>query len=355
MSALSHVIILISVLIRISIGLTYYSWNISSTVLPTVNYDQAVGYYNNTIFLLGGNDGYDNRWTIIEYDINNDQFTTLTDSLPTYILGTNTKYFTQIENILYIQKYYDIEAAFYTFDLKTKIFTTLNITFPSSLQNSGNCITSQSGFIFVVGGLDYPIYSDELNIYNTYNNSWLSPSLPTLKTARYGLACAINNHKLYAIGGSWDYGILTRDETPTLNTIERLYMGENLADIYSQQWQYIDNLPQERTSARALVYGNDILVIGGTNASWIDNDTCCVSTAFKQIIVIDTVTDSVSVGGNLKHEVFRAASIIVNGKGYVFGGRIVNPTSAPHPSASIDTIQYSLLLSPVFQLIYVKI
>eukprot|EP01083_Nonionella_stella_P005044 14694_1 len=297
MAAFILIKIFVVITIPLILALDYPSsdlWTQSLTLLPTATYGQAIGYFNHTISILGG---YADNMQLVHYDILSDQMT-----IGTYFNHSvygGSQFYTQIEEKLYYERSYELHV----FNLKTKQYEGQISTVPS--PDFYTCVASQSPFIFVPAGGNTGNEFDQLNVFNLSSEQWLNSSLlPTLNVGRGGCSCIATNNKLYVIGGNGGSGYL--------HTIERLWFGEDLSRIYTEDYVYIQNLSWPLIGPRAVVYGHDIVIFGGLREDnlWI-----------KTIHVIDSVTDTVRTSGSAKYEESDGAAVIVEGVAYIFGGR----------------------------------
>eukprot|EP01084_Bolivina_argentea_P109543 195819_1 len=239
MAAFILIKIFVVITIPLILALDYPSgWTQSPTLLPTATYGQAIGYFNHTISILGG---YADNMQLVHYDILSDQMTIGT-SFDHGVSGL-CQFYTQIGEKLYYESKYKLHV----FNLKTKQYEGQISTVPSPDYHT--CVASQSPFIFVpTGGLGPGVEFDQLNVFNLSSEQWLNSSLlPTLNVGRGGCSCIATNNKLYVIGGNGGSGYL--------HTIERLWFGEDLSRIYTEDYVYIQSLSMQLTVTRAVVYG----------------------------------------------------------------------------------------------------
>eukprot|EP01083_Nonionella_stella_P184466 669766_1 len=297
MAAFILIKIFVVITIPLILALDYPSsdlWTQSLTLLPTATYGQAIGYFNHTISILGGSG---DQMKLVHYDILSDQMTIGTSF--NHSVDGFSQFYTQIGEKLYYESKYKLHV----FNLKTKQYEGQISTVPS--PDFYTCVASQSPFIFVPAGGNTGNEFDQLNVFNLSSEQWLNSSLlPTLNVGRGGCSCIATNNKLYVIGGNGGSGYL--------HTIERLWFGEDLTRIYTEDYEYIENLSMPLVHTRAVVYGHDIVIFGGLREDnlWI-----------KTIHVIDSVTDTVRTSGSAKYEETAGAAVIVEGVAYIFGGR----------------------------------
>ena len=169
--------------------------------LPLLNvYRSAVGYYNDTITFLGGAKGWSpyspgpNK--VIEFNISDYSFHTLSDGIITGNVYGFSDYFTQIDSILYMIR--PSLTYIQTYDLSTKSFTSNYISIPDGMD-SHPCLASTDDELYVIGGSN----SEHLvKILSLSSSEWTDG--PSMKYERaYWIACVVSsdNKNLYAIGG----------------------------------------------------------------------------------------------------------------------------------------------------------
>eukprot|EP01083_Nonionella_stella_P307107 1078236_1 len=118
-------ILIKSSLLPLLLALDYplgHTWTQSPTLLPTANHQQAIGYFNHTISVLGG---MSDQRQVIHYDILSDQMTAGM-WLNHWVYGTS-QFYTQIGAKLY----YERVKQLHVFNLKTKQYEGQISTVPS--------------------------------------------------------------------------------------------------------------------------------------------------------------------------------------------------------------------------------
>eukprot|EP01084_Bolivina_argentea_P237713 399423_1 len=301
---------------------SYDGWIQPPSKLPRSSNRMAVGYdyYTDTIRLLGGE--FTRKKQLLSFKDN-----TFIDhgeyNLSHNIYGSS-QYFRQIDNNLWMID--ESGNHFNKFNLHTLQleYNYNSITIPSNVQGS-SCLTSISiqnndNYLIVVGGsIPGSVPLSLVQIFNMTGNVWLS-NVPNMQQPRMQHACSTHGDLLYAIGGIISHPVRT-------NSIEILNISE-LHDIQSEQWSFIDNLLEPMNNNFALVYKNDIIVIGGDTVQGNHVD---------QINVIDTLTNTVTAGGYLSHQIDTISSILIFPYIYIFGGT--------DNAQVFDTWQYHILPS----------
>eukprot|EP01083_Nonionella_stella_P246514 855775_1 len=225
----------------------------NTSKLLRMDTDLAIGIYNGSIFLLGGNF---NRRQLTEYVISDDIFI---DHGATWISSGNgafgyAQFCAQIQNILYMKDF--DSASLSTFDMKTKAFTRRYINeYPITSIQMQTCVASSPihAQLFVVGGC---CYLSTVSVYNIPSSEWLN-NVPLMQTGRSDVSCNVHptTDTLYAIGGQG------------LSTIEIIHIN----DITNNNWEYIESLSEPLATTRSVIYRNSIYIIGG--ARWDDTPT----------------------------------------------------------------------------------
>eukprot|EP01084_Bolivina_argentea_P157825 275013_1 len=324
--------------------------------LPRADWLMAIASdSNNTIYILGGGDKH-NRYQLTSYNITDGNFTDHglnVLSRPTWGYG---QYHTQINNMLYL---IDSGGGFLdVFNSQTQQFKMYNG--PNIPINVGywGCLASYDQFLFVIGGYHYNnsidslVFLNDIQILNLSSNAWIS-STPKLNVARYAATCLVNSNSLYVMGGVSHSGYL--------NTIEKLSLQSNLINLTYSTFTFIDNLLHQTAYFRAINHHHQIITIGGY--PWL-----------SEINVINTITDTVQLGGFMNTGLRGAAVIVINTNLYVFGGYNGNdplntwqsidlypspspttsPTSLPTKTPTLPTVSptffptFSPTLSPTF-------
>eukprot|EP01084_Bolivina_argentea_P203157 347018_1 len=284
---------------------------IPGTSLPRGLCSSAIGYHNNSIYLIGGEKTGSQR-SLLEYNVLQNNFTDfgefyLPQSDAIYYGRKESQHYTQIDHYLYI---IDSNSLF-RFDLKNKSYDSdwNGVTLPSG--SSDGCLASSDELLFIIGGS----YGGSVNALNMSNMSWITNISSTIM-GRDRLSCIVHpiRKRLFAIGGSG------------MRSIESLYIGDD-QDISTQIWEYLEGSLSDAgpygygvhsPSKRSAVYEDDIWVFGGYNyrdmggRKWYNFEA--------DIAIIDTLSGAVSDGGSVGYGSFGLAPIVFNDFMYVFGG-----------------------------------
>eukprot|EP01084_Bolivina_argentea_P059021 107732_1 len=305
----------------------YNDWEDMSSysILPRKSIGMAVGYDNETIWLLGG-------WrlsrsvnqqlisfkngTFEDHGINN-----LTERV-----HADAQSYTQMGSYLYIMKMKYDGSHILRFNLHTVRIESLSTNIPKDVgYGRFACLASYNGYLYIIGGYNNGVYLADTQIYNVVTDKWLL-NIPSLNMARRGHACIIHNNILYAIGGLGYNGA----HKICLDSIEILSITDP-SNIHNKHWSFISTLNTPISGSRAVVYGSDILILGGEGHGYYANE----------INVIDTITNKVSIKGYLDIGLDTTAAIIVNDTAYLFGGK-----SSPSSNGILSSWRRKILPVP---------
>eukprot|EP01084_Bolivina_argentea_P303039 523147_1 len=288
----------------ISVNIEYhYSHCMESTQLLPQTLKMAIGYYNNTIFLLGGH-GYVRQITKLDTLAGNYYYNS-TAMVPesTWGIWGLSQYYAQWNERLY---WIDPQSGATTVNNKIYVYNlrsgnyidNTSIVSPKKVR-VGGCLATNGDLLFVTGGRTTSQGSNQntVKIYNISSALWLS-NIPLMQKARQTHACVWNKvtNELYAIGGYTD-------------TVERIMIH----NITNQNWEYtIDTLLYPTNGGTAISIYDSILLIGGTDTN--TNNRSMV------IQIINCLTGQVSADEKLIYGVMNPSLLIVNTTLYVFGG-----------------------------------
>eukprot|EP01084_Bolivina_argentea_P109047 194917_1 len=313
-------------------------------LLPRPVYAMAICHLNNSIILLGGGE---NDFQMVFYNISNNSITDY-GTLPHDMSGFgHGDYYTQINHMFYWIEPITSNIIEYNIINNTLKANIIMETFVSS----GACLTSINNTLFVLGGLSQTY--DRLNstqIFDLSNHTWLdSLQIPEMIFARSHHTCVVDplRNQLYAIGG--DLG-----SPAGISDVVEVISIDNIDNISNQIWRFSDNLTYPTMSARAVIYHDKILIIGGLYTKEQSTSVDMLS----EIQVIDCNTGSVSTGGHLNYGVATTSIVIVNDIIYAFGG-----SNNIIPPSGVNTWQYSRADltdhkhngAPVSQIVYIVI
>ena len=270
-------------------------WISPATKMPVDNSLMNVGYYQNTIYMIGG---WPEIHGLLKYHLSNDTFSFSPDFLlrPLYSLS---QWWFQINDVLYMTGDYS-EDMINTYNLRTNTFTSNVSRVPEYHAEIQHCLTGDpnQSLIFYLGG------TKTVQILNLTDMIW--NFAPNMTTRRAELSCIVSpNNKLYAIGGA----IGKFQNKVRLDSIEFI----STININLGTWSYTQqNLTQPLSSTGCVVNSNNIFIIGGKF-----NDTVYTD----KVHIINTNTNEVSVADDrLVYSLAGLAPIIFDNRIYVFGG-----------------------------------
>jgi N-acetylneuraminic acid mutarotase len=174
----------------------------------------------------------------------------------------------------------------------------------------GLAVAVVNGKIYAIGGQGSSSLTNVVEVYDPNSNSWsttvtivnlrdgtlLDVPLALMPTVRVAFAAAAVNGKIYAIGGGGaDIG--------GLNTVE-------VYDPISNSWGTAASMPTRRTWVAAAVVNGKIYAMGGRNSSGVTNT----------VEVYDPISNSWSTAASMPTPRERLAAAAVNGKIYAIGG-----------------------------------
>jgi len=154
-----------------------------------------------------------------------------------------------------------------------------------------------NGKIYVIGGYDFNTYGRLATVeeYDPATNTWALTPKASMQAPRSGLAAAVVNNKIYAIGG--------RDES-SLTTVEEY-------DPETDRWETKANMPTARSALATVTVNNRIYVIGGVNGS----------NHFDDVEEYDPETNTWQTKTNMPTARSALAAVAVNNKIYAIGGQ----------------------------------
>eukprot|EP01084_Bolivina_argentea_P256254 431355_1 len=295
-------------------------WRTANITLPVRDGPTAIGTYGGSIFLVGG---YSHPQQLTQFKIATNEI--IDHGNKFYSQGQFMgQYYTQLNDLLFV--IYGPVNYLNVFDLSTQ--TTHQQNFQTIPQNTGykGCLTAATiqsvDYLFVVGGQPPGLWLDTVQILNVLSLNWIQNTPPMIKS-RGDCACIVHSktNQLFAIGGQ-------RVNDGYLVFNEKLYVG-NMSNISNKQWISIDDLIYRAHYPRAVIFEDDILVIGGTNHEFM----------IHELQIIHTVDDTVSLGSDMRYGIYSSSAINVDNIIYVFGGDGI----WEHDQSSgyyVDTMQY---------------
>lgn len=160
-------------------------------------------------------------------------------------------------------------------------------------RNGGKAVVDDD-FIYYIGGANVSFVQDNCWRYSVKSNKW--EELTQMQTARAEQAMALVNGKIYVFGG-WlgnSFGMTDRAE---------------VYDITLNQWDTLPPLPVKITSASAVVYGDDIYILGGT-----------IRETTVYFLKYNTINQTYESLPTFNAQMMYGSMILVNNKIYVMGG-----------------------------------
>eukprot|EP01083_Nonionella_stella_P149323 474048_1 len=294
--------IIVSFSVKCTGFLSVGDWNLETPLLPDVACMMAVGYWDNSIFILGGSSPH--QYNFVEYDISKDTMSRRS-SLSLSVHGYG-QFYTQIHNELFmIHKDGDSLLVMDLSSSQKTLQTNWNsVVILTTVSNYG-CLASTDEHLFVAAGWDNPNYLNELQILTIATLSWQS-NVPPMDIPRRGCACTVHETSafLFVIGG---YNGASKE----LKSIEKISIN-NIANIHNEEWKSVKNLTYGVDMPRSIAYSEYVLVVGGRRAN---------NVFAAELHIIDTTTDSVSVSDSTMH--YGASNfgvILVDNVIYKFGG-----------------------------------
>ena len=275
------------------------------------DYGMAVGYYDDTIWLIGGDE---NSYALNAYSVNDNTHSTI-DPNVTWPVSVDdySQGYIQIGHMVYMTdgKYYEEDPDYHylgSFNLLTREYNRFwqYLELPANGECIYGCFTGNEETMYYIGGrrgYDYQTHFKTTMILNVSNRSWSSG--PQMNERRGYFSCIISsNMKLYAIGG------YQGDSTNT-DTIE--YIPTD--NIHQNTWEYtLTTMDETLYGTRAVSYFDTIFVIGG---AIIPNGEI----AQKRVHIIDTTTDIVTLSDDyLEIAVFSPGIILLDHTIYALGG-----------------------------------
>ena len=301
-----------------TITITSSQWINGSTIIPEATSGMAVGYYNNSIFLISNQ-------TLIEFNTTSQLFTPnpITFSVQAALHGVRGNWYTQKNNTLYLVP--ADTASIHIFDLSNKQFTANWSEAPmNDILNP--CITGDDNYLYYMGGRVESMNQPTLQILSfgdESNLTWFSG--PDMTYSRSWFGCSVSsNGRLYAISG------FDSTDNP-LTEVEFI----STTDIQNNNWTILgDTLSFGAMGVVAVVHNYNIFVVGGM----------IFSQSFDQIHIINTLTNSITPREDTLLQQLHTPSVAVqNDVLYVFGGQTGSILS------SLETLNSWQYKSPIYE------
>ena len=287
----------------------YGPWNTGSYYMPYAARRQVAGYdeESNMIYLIGGQGAHleTNVFTLFGFNLTNNSISGVVNYGLNYFdpqhIGWNVQHFVQHGNYVYnlrgVPGQYVAPWIMKTHVPSRTIQPAIAFPDPNAYPREESCITSitlEHDYLIVT---NYATY-----IYDLTDNEWMSNNnKPTPVTGMSGIyqRCHTIDQTLYVIGGDV-YNISMLDLSDITNIASYSYeiMQESLSTS------------RRPSGASSIVYGTDIVIIGGGGENF---ESAAVD-------IIDTISHTVRSGGPLSYAVIYMTPIVVFPYIYVFGG-----------------------------------
>lgn len=233
------------------------SW-VSRAPMPTNRTQLAVVSVNNEIYAIGGSASYSGGAlsTNEEFDPASNSWTTKAP-MPT---PRNWISAAAVNDKIYVIDGSDNSGGIFSnnqvYDTVTDTWTTKT---PDPQTRLACGIGVVNGKIFLIGGWvrpgSPPGQPTTLNEeYDPQTDTWTTKA--PMPTARNGLAVAVVNNKIYAIGGATDWNPWTNN----LNVVEEY-------DPATDTWTTVQPMPTSRSLLSAASVGNNVYAIGGMGST----------------------------------------------------------------------------------------
>ena len=279
-------------------------WFAGSNTMPTTCYGSAVGYYNDSIYLIGG---WSDALTI--FHPSTQEFTEYDpDFLSGYGLGSYSNWYTQKDNLLYMIG--EGGDSVHVVDLSNRQFTPYahnNVPYGWS-----PCVAGNDDYLYYLG-YDDAGTGNNVKIFSFTDAIWQNG--PSMNYARAYFACtATPDNRVYAIGGH-NFEVFMGIE----DTIEYI----STTDIQSNTWILLEEtLTEPAWGIHAVVdpYNSIIFTMGegGVHA-------------------IDTLTNTVTLMNRWTRPTIGIVAAFYRGTLYAFGGEDTDIFEVT------DTWQYNVL------------
>eukprot|EP01084_Bolivina_argentea_P098039 176227_1 len=286
----------------------FSSFVTSNVTLPRASSQMVVGYWNHSVFLLGG---ASTAFQMVKYDMINNS---MTDYGANYLPGAPSgsgQYYTQKGEFLFIIDSGGSRISRYNMKTDHYEYSWNNIELPINVAASA-CLAISEDYLFVLGGDTGNSFRSAIATVQALNLSsyeWLNMNSMTYE--RQALSCNVHpvTNYLYAIGGSH------QDPNPIyVEKIEKIYIGGNIQD---ENWIILDQPMLPTFRMRSIVFGNDILIIGGFTSM---SGSIGSPQARMQIQALNCITDDIIYESALDYAAACTSALIINHTISVFGG-----------------------------------
>eukprot|EP01083_Nonionella_stella_P142117 439003_1 len=284
-----------------SIQLVTSIWTEYASRLPYTTYAGAGGFYNGTIFLLGG---FHPERQLVQYNVATGQVNEIGLNILTKDYYGWGQTFTQNDDTLYLLS--DESGGIDSYNLKALKNGDYSRTYLPLQSGSGDhyaCLASSAEHLYVLGGTTNG--KNLVQGYDIQGQYWLS-NVPPLLNPRSYFPCLTHNNILYAIGGMAAVG------KTKYRSIEQI----DVSNISQHQWSYFPGeLSSRISSSRAVAVHDKIYILGGNSEDHLP------SLLLDLVHIMDTQTGTVTVSSDrLTERQTNTVPIFVGTTLYAFGG-----------------------------------
>ena len=246
---------------------------------------------------------------MFKYDINNRQFKSQKVVFENKMYLSNTHGSVYIDDVIYFNQRYNKDIESYKISTNEwEIPITPNIP----LSVSGACLTTDSDFLYVLGGRLNSNATKYFQVYHLEDAIWINDT-PNLYTAAQYAACSIINGQIYLFGGF--------ASSNSLDIIQTLYVGlgeQVLISLQTEIWIQLDvKMSIARCQLSAVVCASNtelIYLIAGGNGLPTDY-------ASDLIEIFNTSDNSLRISSTSLNQPRQGQlAVCVDDYLYVFGG-----------------------------------
>eukprot|EP01083_Nonionella_stella_P145885 458123_1 len=270
------------------------TWNTSGVELePLIGHAIAIGYYNDSVWLLGGS----NRESyVLEIDLLRKRAVHHQSSASPRYDQWDNRYF-QRGSVVFLSNKDKPNIYGYDLRLQEKTYTIPKYNITNFISDKAVCITGNDDYLFQTGGIDS---NNMFYLYDFDTQEWSNG--PLMPQFRSHTSCIVLNYVLYVIGG--------RSNDTALRSVIVIDVDPQTS---LQSWvAFPANLSFPRVMARSVAYHEFIYVVGGESAKQ--------GKATTYVDVIDTVNQQISRDTNLIREKRAMSVVIIDHMLCVFGG-----------------------------------
>jgi len=276
----------------------------TNPALPRAAQLMAAGYWEDTIFLLGG---YEDRTQLTSYNITSETFTDYGASYLNVVGNSQGEWgyghFTQLDNTLFTISWdggyihsYQLDG-FANSDGVDGIYRE-EAAIPTDVS-SHSCLASSTTptlRIYVTGGTNGGVLStvQVLEIGEDGSSSYWLDNVPSMLSSRVNHGCTVLNDNLYVLG--W------------VDAVEAI----STTNIVSSEWEEVGSFPVPLSNfGQVVAYNNVIYIVGGNQRGNGYSDG---------VYAFDTMTNEVTLHSTLPDAIMQAVAVMVGPTIYAFGG-----------------------------------